>query len=453
MKKKLLLPLLSSLGTITTIMPLALVASCNETNTTGKNNTTSGDNTGAENNTAKVENPSSENNNPTTSNDSQNPQPSEETQTNQALQEQKNSTTTVVTSAKALEAKLEKYTLTDSKDKVSALVNELEAELAKAEPSIEVLKTKTDTLSAEIASANTSVSEIDKKLTTLETNGQKLSTLKTSALTDEKVKTLATKVEAAVNEVNSFKEKEKFTSQELDALNAKVITEYNSVIYDESYYTVGEDATSKFKFPAETTITKESLIEHVKANKSAEELKKPYIYVYDRFSKAIVEFKDRVNWKDKTQVAILSLSDESLLEKNKQLISPSDPLGNKGNLSNFVDLDISKDNSKLLVRFKLGTYPKTVDPKDYHISFDLNNFKPATSTSTSGTQSANSSASVASQETSTGTQSSSATQGDSNTHSDSSSSSSSSSSSTPASAEKSQTSPAAASNSGAQTQK
>ncbi|KUH47481.1 hypothetical protein [Mycoplasmopsis meleagridis] len=111
MKKKLLLPLLSSLGTITTIMPLALVASCNETNTTGESNTTSGDNTGAENNTAKVENPSSENNNPTTSNDSQNPQPSEETQTNQALQEQKNSTTTVVTSAKALEAKLEKYTL------------------------------------------------------------------------------------------------------------------------------------------------------------------------------------------------------------------------------------------------------------------------------------------------------------------------------------------------------
>ncbi|KUH47483.1 hypothetical protein [Mycoplasmopsis meleagridis] len=240
-------------------------------------------------------------------------------------------------------------------------------------------------------------------------------------------------------------------------MNAKVITEYNSVIYDESYYTVGEDATSKFKFPAETTITKESLIEHVKANKSAEELKKPYIYVYDRFSKAIVEFKDRVNWKDKTQVAILSVSDESLLEKNKQLISPSDPLGNKGNLSNFVDLDISKDNSKLLVRFKLGTYPKTVDSKDYHISFDLNNFKPATSTSTStpsGTESANSSAGGASQETSTGTQSSSATQGDSNTHSDgSSSSNSSSTSSTPASAGTSQTSPAATSNSGSQTQK
>ncbi|MEA4115330.1 hypothetical protein VBM87_00830 [Mycoplasma sp. 744] len=97
----------------------------------------------------------------------------------------------------------------------------------------------------------------------------------------------------------------------------------------------------------------------------------PYTFVYNYQDKRIVLFEGRVSWRDGSYTVILNIKADELLPNGAQLINAIDPLSNRGNLSTFLDAGIL--DGKLVLRFKTGIYPKTINENsDFHAAIDLN---------------------------------------------------------------------------------
>ncbi|WP_029513043.1 coiled-coil domain-containing protein [Mycoplasmopsis iners] len=266
--------------------------------------------------------------------------------------------------------RIEKYQLTELKAKYDSVLEAAKSAQTDKSLANEAITEKTNALKAVNDEVEPVLNKFEQAYKKLETAIAKVETLK-AYLADEKFNADKTALDKLVTAAKALK-----GADELQAKTKEIEAKIAELYGREDVITLNAtDDTSKFTIIGGqlTQELKDKIITAVKENAKATG-KKPYIFGYDYNNGQVVLVKGGFRDGEKTP---LLKGEESYVggwrdaESNKQMVSFSDPLGNKGRLSGYLDAYLNQDETKLTIKYRLGVYPNTVEEGIYYLVLDL----------------------------------------------------------------------------------